>query len=108
MEMYLVYAIVYNYFVNEFPIRKYIDFTVDLVQFSYPTFWKHKASFFIYHFYGSFLRRCREILIDEAPTLVQRKLRIFLLERGNYILSKSTHIYGCMVLKERPSFYLGL
>ena len=70
MVVYLVYAIVYNFIMNEFHARKYIDVTIKHIKFLYLTLWRHKASFFIYQFYDSFLRIYREIFIGEVPTPV--------------------------------------
>ena len=93
---------------SEFPIRKYIDVIIDPIQLWYPTLWMHKTLFFIYQFYDSFLRGCREISIRAAPAPVTKEAKDFLSGNGNYILRKNTRIFDCMVSKEHPSCYQSL
>ena len=67
MTTYLVYVVIYNCFVNELLVKRNIDVSDEPIQFWYPTLWKYKAPFHIYHIDDSFLRQCREILIGEVP-----------------------------------------
>ena len=97
MAAYLAYDIVYKCFVNGFTIRKYVDVTVELVQLWCPTLWRHKAPFFVYQFYGSFLRKWREILIGEAPAPITKEAQYFFSGEGQlYIEEEHTYfwLYG--------------
>lgn len=93
----LVDAIIYNCFMNELLVRRYINVTIKPIQLRHPTLWRHKAPFFIYKFYDSFLRRCKEILTGEVPTPVIKEARDFLRGKGKlYIEEENTYfqMYG--------------
>lgn len=97
MAAYLVYVVIYNFFVTELSVRKYLDVTVDPIQFCYPTLWKHKVPYFIYQFHDAFLRRCREIFKGESLAPVTKEAIDFLIEKWKlYIQEEHTYfrIYG--------------
>ena len=48
MVAYIVYATIYNSFVNELSVRKDVDVNVEPIQFWYPMVWRHKAPYFVY------------------------------------------------------------
>ena len=70
MMAYLVYVVIYNYFVNELPIKRDIDVSHEPIQLWYPTMWMHKALFYIDQIHDLFLRRCKEIFTREIPELI--------------------------------------
>ena len=89
MMTYLVYTIIYNCFMNEFPIKKDVYFSLDPIQLWYTTLWMHKAPFYIYQIHDSFLRRCREIFMGEVPTPITKESIDFLNGKGKlYIEDK--------------------
>lgn len=56
MMAYLAYVVIYNFFVNELLVKKYVDVSHEAIQLWYPTLWEHKASFYIDQIHDSFLR----------------------------------------------------
>lgn len=80
---------------------------IEPIKLWYPTLWRHKAPFFIDQFYDSFLRRCREILIGEYPTLVTKEAQYFLSAKGKLYIEEENTYFQLYGFKGTP-FLLGL
>ena len=105
MTLYLVYAIIYNCIVKEFPMKRDIDISQEPIPFLYPKLWKHKAPFHIYHIHDSFMGRCREIMMGEVPNRINREARDFPNGKGQFFI-EDEHISFRLFGFEGTPFFL--
>ena len=88
METYLVYAIIYNYILEELSARKDIGSLEELVQFWYPMLWNHKCPFHIYQIHDELFGCCRAILTETIPDIFTQGDKYFLEGKGLLYLKK--------------------